>query len=108
MITLWLTCGACPEQYDALDEEGKKVGYLRLRHGSFRVDYPDCGAETIFEASPKGDGCFDDNERDYYLRFAVDAIERRIKFGPQPHPYAPDVKYEIKGGRAGIWIEQEE
>lgn len=103
MIKLVLTCGACPEQYDAFDEAGNKVGYLRLRHGGFMVDYPDCGGETIYQADPHGDGCFDDDERDYYLRFAVDAIEKRIKNGPQPQekPEAPDVKYTIQGGPAG-------
>ena len=37
-IELVKTCGACPEQYDAYFE-GYQVGYLRLRHGTFRVDY---------------------------------------------------------------------
>jgi len=67
MIKLRLTCGACPEQYDAFLGE-IQVGYLRLRHGAFRVDYPECGGETIYEASPRGDGEFHDDERDYYLR----------------------------------------
>lgn len=30
------TCFACPEQYDAVDD-GREVGYLRLRHGHFTV-----------------------------------------------------------------------
>ncbi len=101
MIVLKRTCFACPEQYDAfLDNlEGAKVGYLRLRWGTFRVDFPDCGGETIYETN-LGDGwsgVFNDDERDYYLRFAVDAIERRIKFGPVPQdkPAAPDVKYQV-------------
>ena len=103
MITLKLSCSACPEQYDAFDEEGKQVGYLRLRHGFFRVDFPDCGGETIYEVSPRGDGCFDDDERDRYLRFAVDAIERRIRNeAPLPIPPAPDVEYKIEGGPAGF------
>jgi hypothetical protein len=106
MIILKKTCSACPEQYDAhLDSlEGEQVGYIRLRWGEFRVDYPDCGGETIYNAS-LGDGwagAFDTAEqRDYYLRFAVDAIERRHKDGPKqtdPPPAAPDVKYQIIGG----------
>lgn len=108
MIVLKLTCGACPEQYDAFDEvTGKQVGYLRLRHGHFRVDYLKCGGETIYEACPQGDGCFDEDEREYYLKFAVHAIERRIKNGPQNRPQAPDVEYKIQGGKAGIWTELE-
>jgi len=97
-IYLVKTCTACPEQYDAfLDApDGPKAGYLRLRHGAFRVDYPDAGDETIYRASPNGDGEFDDDERDYYLRFAVAAIIDRIKNGPKdPKPPPPDVDYEI-------------
>ena len=45
-VELIKTCHACPEQYDAFFQ-GKQIGYLRLRHGEFRVDYPDCGDETI-------------------------------------------------------------
>lgn len=76
-VTLKLTCGACPEQYDAF-VDGKQVGYLRLRHGEFRVDYPDCGGETIFEAEPDGDGMFSRDERGVYLAQAVAAIRERM------------------------------
>jgi len=94
MIELVKTCSACPEQYDAY-LDGKQVGYLRLRHGHFRVDFPDVNGETIYEASPRGDGAFVDNERDYYLRFAVDAIERHIQSGLAPRE-APKVQYKIR------------
>lgn len=97
MIRLRLTCGACPEQYEAFIGD-VQVGYLRLRHGSFRVDYPECGGETIYEASPEGDGAFEDHERDYYLRFAVDAIRQR-HLGEYVRPPAPDVEYEIEERR---------
>lgn len=77
LIKLDLTCSACPEQYDAyLGEE--QVGYLRLRHGEFRVDFPDCGGETIYEAHPRGDGEFEDDERDFYLNEARKAIEKKL------------------------------
>lgn len=67
------TCSACPEQYDVY--KGKmRIGYLRLRHGFFRADYPDCGGETVYEAEPKGDGIFEDDERDKYLNEAVEAL----------------------------------
>jgi hypothetical protein len=49
-LTFVQTCPACPEQYDAVDETGQQVGYLRLRHGRFRVDYPHNGGTTIYEA----------------------------------------------------------
>lgn len=68
-----LTCGACPEQYDVFLGQ-LQIGYLRLRHGAFRADYPDCGGETVYEASPRGDGKFEDDERDHYLRFALKAL----------------------------------
>lgn len=77
-ITLKLTCGACPEQYDAY-KGANKVGYLRLRHGDFRVDFPDCMEETIYEASPNGDGMFETDERLFYLTNAVDAILEALK-----------------------------
>ncbi|WP_024516809.1 hypothetical protein [Bradyrhizobium sp. Tv2a-2] len=96
MIKLVLTCSACPEQYDAF-LNGAQVGYLRLRHGAFRVDFPDHNGETIYEASPQGDGCFDEDERDYYLRFAVDAILKRLAVGKYEKQEAPDVQYEIEG-----------
>jgi hypothetical protein len=73
------TCSACPEQYDVFDNTTtEKVGYLRLRGGWFRADYPDCGEETVYEANPAGDGMFDDDaERALYLKQAVQAIHKR-------------------------------
>lgn len=79
-IILVETCGGCPEQYDAF-LDGKQVGYLRLRHGQFRVDFPDCGGKTIYSASPNGDGIFDDDEREFYLNKAKDAIYRELEKG---------------------------
>jgi len=76
-IKLVNTCGACPEQYNAYVGD-KLVGYLRLRHGRFRVDFPDCGEETIYEAYPKGDGIFYDDEREQYLNEAKQALETKI------------------------------
>ncbi len=99
-LRLVLTCVACPEQYDAFDGD-RHVGYLRLRHGHFRGEAPDCGGDLVYEARPEGDGAFMDGERDYYLRFAVDAIQRWIA-GERPiKPPAPDVSYSIEGEPAG-------
>lgn len=67
------TCGACPEQYDVF-KDGKQSGYLRLRHGSFTVAYPDCGHRIIYSANPEGDGIFEDHEREHYLNEAINAI----------------------------------
>lgn len=77
MIELVQTCGACPEQYDAY-LNGQNVGYLRLRHGFF---YAQCNGETVYEAHPRGDGCFDSEERTFYLNRAVEAIEDRLVLG---------------------------
>lgn len=73
MIRLEQTCGACPEQYTAFDKDDNPVGYLRLRHGHFRVECPP--GETVYEAEPKGDGCFEGDEREYYLGMAIAHIE---------------------------------
>jgi hypothetical protein len=80
-IRLELTCSACPEQYDAYLGD-VSVGYLRLRWGHFRVDYPECGGETIYEATFPDDpfkGEFEDEERDRYLEAAKTAIRERLK-----------------------------
>jgi len=71
--------GACPEQYDVF-KDGKEVGYLRLRHGYFRADYPTIctrGGKTIYEAWPRGDGEFFPDERKYYLTEAIRAIDAK-------------------------------
>ena len=71
---LKMTCGACPEQYDVFHGD-EQVGYLRLRHGTFSASVPDYGGETVYEAYPQGDGIFEDDERVFYLRAAVRAID---------------------------------
>lgn len=98
VVNLVRTCWACPEQYDAM-LDGEIVGYLRLRHGGFSVQCPDVGGDLVYEASPRGDGIFDDDERDYYLRFAVDAILKWLANGRQAlnRPQAPDVAYRVTG-----------
>lgn len=73
------TCGACPEQYDVYDANDKQVGYLRLRHGHFRADYPDCGGETVYESQTKGDGVFAEEERIPELTKAINALLDKIK-----------------------------
>ena len=70
---LQLTCSACPEQYDVIKAKNK-VGYLRLRHGSFTAEYPYDG-EIVYRAQPNGDGVFDDaEEREAHLSAAIRAI----------------------------------
>ena len=80
--TLVRTCSACPEQYDVYNGK-KQVGYIRLRHGIFRVDYLDCMQETLLcENDVNGDGMFYDDERPKYLLMAIEVIDKRIKLPP--------------------------
>lgn len=73
-IVLVETCYACPEQYDAV-YNGQIIGYLRLRHGYFRVDYPNCGGETVYEVNTVGDGRFhDEDERSLHLTRAKEIL----------------------------------
>lgn len=73
------TCLACPEQYDVYDLQTKKqVGYVRLRWGRLRVDYPDVRGHTVYEHSfPDGlQGCFDtDEQRTEHLTKAAKALK---------------------------------
>lgn len=72
------TCFACPEQYDVFLDE-VQIGYLRLRHGTFRAEYPDCGGEVVYMASPEGDGIFCDDERTHFLTEAVQNLLKAHK-----------------------------
>jgi hypothetical protein len=67
------TCSACPEQYDVF-KDGVQVGYLRLRHGYFYASVPNCSDNVVYQAEPNGDGCFNLDEREFYLTEAVKAI----------------------------------
>ena len=73
-ITLKLGCEACPEQWEAYDQYGNHVGYLRLRHGRFTVECPDVGGDLVLDERPNGDGMFEDHERKSYLEWAVSCI----------------------------------
>jgi hypothetical protein len=77
-LQIKMTCPACPEQYEVFNND-KQVAYFRLRHGEFRVDYPTCGGETIYEAEPSGDGMFDDNERLTYMAKAMRQVLLKLK-----------------------------
>ena len=85
-IVLKQTCSTCPEQYEAFFE-GKKVGFLRLRHGVFQVFGIKDGAigDLIFVSLPNGDNQFDDDERESHLNKAKEEIiiSLRIKNPPE-------------------------
>lgn len=74
------TCNSHPEQYDVFLGE-TEIGYLRLRHGLFTVDYiPD--KKEILRSFPRGDGEFIDDERYEYLDIAVKLlIDRHLGKG---------------------------
>lgn len=79
-LTLQRTCHACPEQYNVYYKE-EVIGYLRLRHGYFRADYPDAAGETIYYAFPEGDGIFaNEKERKHYIDKALTAICRKLNY----------------------------
>jgi hypothetical protein len=78
-LTLVLTCQACPEQYDVFNANDEQVGYLRLRHGNFTVECPDVFGKLVYEAQPKGDGFFYEDEREFYLTEAVQAINKHLQ-----------------------------
>lgn len=76
-----LTCGACPEQYGVYKGE-VQVGYVRLRHGRLRCDYPEHGGETIYihDFDDGLKGCFDsDEERDFHLTETSKALIGRLE-----------------------------
>lgn len=72
-IDLVKTCDACPEQYDVF-RDGRMIGYLRLRHGYFRADYPDTGGWEVYGTRTIGDGLFHEDERDTHLFKAITAL----------------------------------
>ena len=75
------TSMACPEQYDVFHGE-RKVGYLRLRHGRFRVDCPDAHQETVYSSNTKGDGGFAEEERGIEIGNALKKIREWMERNP--------------------------
>lgn len=75
-----MTCSACPEQYEVYLND-RQVGYVRLRYGVLRVDYPECLDETIYvkKIGEEYTGQFESNgQRDYYLNLIADLIWEKI------------------------------
>lgn len=93
-IELVCTCGACPEQYDAFIGD-EMVGYFRLRHGRFRVEYPDTGGDILISESTIGDGIFDEEERMDCLTRGCRAIISRIAEDQRKDALTKDDKFEI-------------
>lgn len=77
-MTLLQTSRRYPEQYDVY-RGGEQVGYMRVRNGNFRVDYPDVGFETVLAANVAGAGEFaDEAERTHWLGEGVHALWTRL------------------------------
>lgn len=77
-LTLVMTCGACPEQYDVMRGE-ETVGYLRLRHGHFTAHLWGPSGPLVYRADTVGDGLFDEDERQPQLSAALTAIRMRLE-----------------------------
>lgn len=74
---LRMTCGACPEQYDAYFNNDY-VGYFRLRYGNFYVE--SVKDETIvYYTYPKGDGVFEEDERMIELTKGIEFLHEHLK-----------------------------
>lgn len=71
-VELHQTCSASPEQYD-MYVDGENIGYFRIRHGCFIVEYL-LNETQVFESVIKGDGGFDSDERDFFLKEGIKAV----------------------------------
>lgn len=92
------TCYMCPEQYDVYRANGELCGYIRLRWGSLRADYPSIEGDTIYQHSFKDDfkGGFDsEEERNYFLLEIAKEYQRTILKGIPCDLTDEDVSYEI-------------
>jgi len=86
-ITLVETCGACPEQYDAMVGD-RMVGYLRLRYGNFTVTCPGVREELVYQKyiGSGMTGCFENKkQRRKQLKKAKKAIKKYLG-GEQSEP----------------------
>ena len=76
------TCEACPEQYDLISLlDNKQIAYFRLRFGSFRVDVPSCGGETIYYKAFEDcfKGAFKEEEREEELITAIKVVIKNLR-----------------------------
>lgn len=71
-VKLHQTCSACPEQYNMyIEDETDPIGYFRIRHGYLMVEYL---GRVVFESDIRGDGGFDSEERDFFLKAGIQAV----------------------------------
>lgn len=72
---------ACPEQYDVEDSSGNQVGYVRLRYGRLKCQYPYVGGEIIYKYDFNDEwlGSFESNEdRMKHLEAIADKILEKL------------------------------
>jgi hypothetical protein len=62
----------CPEAYD-VEFNGKYIGHLHLRHGTFTAQF---GNHCLYTGFPKGDGIFETDERKKFLKKGVKALKK--------------------------------
>lgn len=102
--------GMCPEQYNVY-LDGEEIAYLRLRHGHFTAEMP-IGGVLVHTAHPKGDGCFDDDERDWHIQNAIASIEFAMLFGRSslsPYEYIKHKNTKtFNGKRFNVTIDRSE
>lgn len=92
------TCGTCPEQYDVYRVNGELCGYVRLRWGTLRADYPSIDGDSIYVHSFNDDfkGTFDsDEEREFYLHKIALTYQNKILEGIHTNVTDDDVVYEV-------------
>ena len=96
------TSEACPEQYDVFYGE-TQVGYVRIRFGNLRADYPDCGGETIF-CEFFGDaflGSFEsEDQRMKYLKIIADKIWDKMNEEREERKTGHWIVYDVHGHKA--------
>lgn len=91
-VVLIKTCSEHPEMYDVFYDR-KKIGYLRLRYGYFTAQpLQNDGAlgRLVYFAETKGEGSFADDERDFFLQVAVNALMDNLR--------RPRTDYEVWNG----------
>ncbi len=66
-----------PEEYE-VSLQGNVIGFIRLNYNCLRVDYMNYGGEVLFDDATKGDGEFDESEKDNYIDMSKKVLVRRI------------------------------
>lgn len=74
---------ACPEQYDVYQSDSNDIcGYVKIRYGKIRCDYPDACGETIYQKQISEDklqgGFYSHEERMFYLTEIAKAINVKL------------------------------